>query len=160
MKRVIVYGTFDVLHYGHIRFLKQAKALGDYLIVGLSTDAFNKVKHKQSYFSYNQRKTLLEAIRYVDLIIPENTWEQKISDIKKYEVDVLCMGDDWEGRFDELKKEGVKVVYLKRPRKISSSKIKTDFEKIGYKKAEKVWKIISKGATVNLNKGKEKNEKD
>jgi len=135
MKRVLVYGTFDILHYGHIRFLKQAKAMGDYLIVGLSTDAFNKIKHKKAYFTYEQRKKLLEATRYVDLIIPENTWEQKVSDIKKYEADILCMGEDWKGKFDNLREEGVKVTYLKRPPKISSTKIKTDFENIGRKKA-------------------------
>ena len=134
MKRVIVYGTFDILHYGHIKFLKQAKALGDYLIVGLSTDNFNKIKNKRSYFCYSQRKKLLEAIRYVDLIIPEESWEQKLDDIKKYQVNILCMGDDWKGKFDDLQKEGIRVLYLKRPPKISSSKIKSDFENIGRKK--------------------------
>ena len=76
MKRVITYGTFDLLHYGHIELLKRAKALGDYLIVVLSTDEFNwNEKQKKCYFSYEIRKQLLEAIRYVDLVIPETCWE-------------------------------------------------------------------------------------
>lgn len=113
MKRVITYGTFDVLHYGHINLLKRAKALGDYLIVALSTDEFNSIKHKQSFYTYEQRKLLLEACRYVDLIIPENNWEQKIDDVKKYRADVFVMGDDWKGKFDFLK-DFCEVVYLPR----------------------------------------------
>ena len=104
MKRVITYGTFDLLHYGHINLLRRAKAYGDYLIVALSTDEFNwNEKHKKCYFSYEKRKSLLEAIRYVDLVIPEENWEQKVSDIKEYHVDTFVMGDDWEGKFDFLK---------------------------------------------------------
>ena len=84
MKRVITYGTFDLLHYGHINLLKRAKALGDYLIVALSTDEFNwNEKQKKCYFSYEKRKALLEAIRYVDLVIPEESWEQKKTDVKE-----------------------------------------------------------------------------
>ena len=104
MKRVITYGTFDVLHYGHINLLKRAKALGDYLIVGLSSDKFNKLKNKESYYSYDERKNIIEACRYVDLVIPEENWEQKIEDIQKYQVDIFVMGDDWKGKFDFLKK--------------------------------------------------------
>ena len=124
MKRVITYGTFDLLHYGHINLLKRAKALGDYLIVALSSDEFNAIKGKKSFFPYEQRKTLLEAIRYVDLVIPEDTWEQKISDIKEYHIDVFVMGDDWTGKFDYLKDEGVEVVYLPRTPEISTTEIK------------------------------------
>ena len=95
MKRVITYGTFDLLHYGHIALLKRAKELGDYLIVALSTDEFNKVeKNKVCYFSYEQRKNLLEAIRYVDLVIPEESWEQKRSDVHEYHIDTFVIGDD------------------------------------------------------------------
>lgn len=127
MKRVITYGTFDLLHYGHINLLRRAKALGDYLIVGLSTDEFNwQGKHKKTYFSYQERKQLLEAIRYVDLVIPEKNWKQKKKDILEYKIDTFVMGDDWKGKFDFLKKEGVDIVYLPRTPEISSSKIKRD----------------------------------
>jgi len=101
MKRVITYGTFDLLHYGHINLLRRARQLGDYLIVGLSTDEFNwNEKQKKCYFSYEKRKQLLEAIRYVDLVIPEENWEQKRTDVKEYHVDTFVMGDDWKGKFD------------------------------------------------------------
>ena len=127
MKRVITYGTFDLLHYGHINLLKRAKALGDYLIVVVSSDEFNwKEKHKKTYFSYEQRKQLLEAVRYVDLVIPEENWQQKRSDMHEYHIDTFVMGDDWKGKFDFLKEEGVEVVYLPRTPEISSSQIKRD----------------------------------
>ena len=127
MKRVITYGTFDLLHYGHIELLKRAKALGDYLIVALSTDEFNSVeKNKHCYFSYEQRKSLLEAIRYVDLVIPEENWEQKVTDAHEYHIATFVIGDDWEGKFDFLKDEGVEVVYLPRTPEISSTQIKKD----------------------------------
>ena len=127
MKRVITYGTFDLLHYGHINLLKRAKALGDYLIVGLSTNEFNRLeKNKECYFDYEERKSLLEAIRYVDLVIPEENWDQKISDIEKYHVDVFVIGDDWQGKFDYLTDFGIEVVYLSRTKEISTTKIKND----------------------------------
>lgn len=129
MKRVITYGTFDLLHYGHINLLKRAKDLGDYLIVGLSTDEFNLQKDKISYFDYQQRKILLESIRYVDLVIPEISWEQKREDVKKYYADIFVIGDDWEGKFDFLKDEGVEVVYLSRTEEISTTQIKEDLNK-------------------------------
>lgn len=129
MKRVITYGTFDLLHYGHINLLKRAKALGDYLIVALSTDEFNlNEKQKKSYFTYEERKSLLEAIRYVDLVIPETSWAQKITDINEYYIDIFTIGKDWEGKFDFLK-EKCKVVYLPRTPEISTSKIKNDLNK-------------------------------
>lgn len=104
MKKVITYGTFDLLHYGHINLLKRAKMLGDYLIVGLSTDCFNqKEKKKQTYFSYEKRKMLLESLRYVDLVIPEFSWDQKVSDITEFKVNIFAIGNDWEGKFDFLK---------------------------------------------------------
>lgn len=127
MKRVITYGTFDLLHYGHINLLRRAKALGDYLIVVISSDEFNwNEKHKKCYFTYEQRKALVEAIRYVDLVIPEESWNQKRSDMHEYHVDTFVMGDDWKGKFDFLKEEGVEVVYLPRTPEISSSQIKKD----------------------------------
>lgn len=125
MRKVITYGTFDMLHYGHINLLRRAKELGDYLIVALSTDEFNLQKGKKCYFSYEQRRLLLEAIRYVDLVIPENTWEQKISDVKEFKVDVFCMGNDWAGKFDFLK-DYCEVVYFERTPEISTTKIKDD----------------------------------
>lgn len=123
MKRVITYGTYDLLHYGHIELLRRARALGDYLIVALSTDEFNAGKGKKSYFSFEERRRMLEAIRHVDLVIPENTWEQKSEDIKLYHVDTFVIGDDWTGKFDELK-ELCEVVYLERTPEISTTQIK------------------------------------
>lgn len=126
MKRVITYGTFDLLHYGHINLLRRAKALGDYLVVVLSSDEFNwNEKQKKCYFSYAERKSLLEAIRYVDLVIPENNWEQKINDVQEYHIDTFVMGDDWEGKFDFLK-EYCEVVYLPRTPEISTTQIKKE----------------------------------
>lgn len=134
MKRVLTYGTFDLLHYGHIRLLKRAKELGDFLIVALSTDEFNDIKGKKSYHDYETRKKMLEAIRYVDLVIPENTWEQKADDVKDYKIDVVVMGSDWAGsdKFDYLK-EFCEVKYLDRTEGISTTKIKED---LGIKDSE------------------------
>ena len=130
MKKVITYGTFDLLHYGHINLLRRAKSLGDYLIVGLSTDEFNnKEKNKECYFDFENRKLLLDAVRYVDLVVPEKNWKQKISDIQKYNIDVFVIGDDWKGKFDYLKDFGVEVVYLPRTKEISTSKIKNDLNR-------------------------------
>ena len=126
MKRVITYGTFDLIHYGHINLLKRAKELGDYLIVALSTDEVNwNEKRKKCYFSYQKRQQLLEAVRYVDLVIPEESWEQKATDVQLYKVDTFVMGDDWAGKFDFLK-EYCDVVYLPRTPEISTTQIKTD----------------------------------
>ena len=123
MKRIITYGTYDVIHFGHINLLKSARELGDYLIVGLSSDEFNAMKNKKSYYSYGQRKFLLESCRYVDMIIPENNWEQKINDIKKYNINIFVMGDDWKGKFDFLK-DYCEVVYLPRTPDVSSTQTK------------------------------------
>ena len=129
MKKVITYGTFDLLHYGHINLLRRAKELGDYLIVALSTDEFNwNQKHKKCYFSYEERKQLLEAIRYVDLVIPEECWKQKSEDIKEFKIDTFVMGNDWEGKFDFLK-DYCDVVYLLRTPDISTTQIKDDLGK-------------------------------
>ena len=129
MNRILTYGTFDLLHYGHIRILKRAKELGDYLVVALSTDEFNATKGKKAYHSYETRKKMLEAIRYVDLVIPENNWEQKIQDIKDYKIDVVVMGDDWAGsdKFDYLK-EYCEVKFLERTPGVSTTMIKNDLQ--------------------------------
>ncbi|SHH81077.1 glycerol-3-phosphate cytidylyltransferase [Clostridium grantii] len=127
MKRIITYGTFDLLHYGHINLLKRAKKQGDYLIVALSSDEFNEMKGKKCYFSFEERKKLLESIRYVDLVIEETNWEQKIHDAKEYRVEKLVMGNDWEGKFDYMK-EYCEVVYLPRTPEISTTKIKNELK--------------------------------
>ena len=123
MKRILTYGTFDLLHYGHIEILRRAKALGDYLIVVLSSDKFNEIKNKKSYYNYEQRKKILEACRYVDLVIPEENWEQKVNDIQKYQADIFVMGDDWLGKFDFLKKY-CEVIYLPRTPDVCSTETK------------------------------------
>ena len=127
MKRILTYGTFDLLHFGHIEILRRAKALGDYLVVAVSTDEFNAIKNKKAYHDYATRKKMLEAVRYVDLVIPEKDWDQKRDDVKKYEIDTVVMGSDWEGNenFEKLK-DLCEVVYLPRTDNISTTKIKSD----------------------------------
>ena len=136
MKRILTYGTYDLLHYGHIRLLQRAKALGDYLIVAVSTEEFNELKGKKTYHNYETRKKMLEAIRYVDLVIPEENWEQKINDVREYHVDTVVMGSDWAGsdKFEYLN-EYCEVVYLDRTEGISGTKIKQDL-KLGEPKKE------------------------
>lgn len=128
MKKVITCGTFDLLHYGHINLLQRAKALGDYLIVAVSSDEFNRQKGKVCYFSYEERKCMVEALRCVDLVIPEECWDQKISDVKEFRVDTFVMGDDWRGKFDFLQ-DFCEVTYLPRTPEISTTKIKQDMSK-------------------------------
>ncbi len=125
MKKVITYGTFDLLHVGHINLLRRAKEMGDYLLVVLSTDEFNAGKHKEAYHCYEDRKIILEAIKYVDEVIPEVSWDQKIKDVVDNNIDVFVMGNDWEGKFDFLK-DYCEVVYLPRTEGISTTKIKND----------------------------------
>ncbi len=122
--RVLTYGTFDTMHWGHINILKRAKLLGDELYVGISSDSFNKAKGKVSFHDEITRKEMVDSIKYVDESFMENSWEQKVSDIKEYNIDIFVMGDDWQGRFDFLKDEGVKVIYLPRTKTISSTEIK------------------------------------
>jgi len=130
MKRILTYGTFDLLHHGHIRILQRAKALGDYLVVAVSTDEFNASKGKEAFHDYALRKEILESVRYVDLVIPESSWEQKISDVQRYEIDVVVMGDDWaqSDRFDYLK-DYCELVFLPRTEGISTTDIKADLGK-------------------------------
>lgn len=127
MKKVITYGTFDLLHVGHINTLRRAKEMGDYLLVVLSSDEFNALKGKKAYYSYEDRKTILEAIKYVDEVIPETSWDQKISDVQNNDIDIFVMGHDWTGKFDFLK-DYCEVVYLPRTEGISTSKIKGDLK--------------------------------
>ncbi|MDR1015992.1 MAG: glycerol-3-phosphate cytidylyltransferase [Coriobacteriales bacterium] len=129
MTNVLTYGTFDILHYGHIRLLQRAAALGDHLVVAISTDEFNAVKHKQSYYPYAVRKEMLEAIRYVDEVIPERDWGQKVDDVKRHHIDIVVMGDDWRGdeHFEALKAY-CEVVYLPRTSGISTTQLKGDID--------------------------------
>ena len=129
MKKVITYGTFDLLHWGHINLLKRAKELGDYLIVAISSDEFNALKSKKSFHSFENRKYILEAVQYVDEVISEENWEQKVSDIDLYEVDLFVMGNDWEGKFDFLKTK-CEVVYLERTPGISTSQVKRELASV------------------------------
>jgi len=127
MRRILTYGTFDLLHYGHIRILQRAKAQGDYLVVAVSTDEFNAIKGKKAYHNYETRKKMLEAIRYVDLVIPENDWNQKRNDVIEYKIDEVVMGSDWEGNEKfEILKDLCQVTYLPRTEGISTTKIKKD----------------------------------
>ena len=128
MKKVITYGTYDLLHVGHINLLNRAKSLGDYLIVVLSTEDFNVLKNKRSIISYEDRKKMLENLRCVDMVIPETTWEQKIKDIKDHNINIFTMGDDWKGKFDFLK-EFCEVVYLPRTENVSTTYIKSIIKK-------------------------------
>ena len=123
MRRVLTYGTFDLFHVGHIRLLERARALGDYLVVGLSTDEFNLIKGKNSVFSYAERSAIVSAVRHVDKIIPEDNWDQKVSDVLANEIDVFVIGDDWQGKFDFLKPH-CEVTYLPRTAGISTTYIK------------------------------------
>lgn len=125
LRRVLTYGTFDLLHFGHIRLLQRAAALGDYLIVALSTDEFNVLKGKTSFYPYDVRREMLEAVRYVDLVIPESSWEQKASDVERYCVDVVCMGSDWAGSrpFESLRGK-CDIVYLDRTEGVSTTEVK------------------------------------
>ncbi|ODJ52249.1 glycerol-3-phosphate cytidylyltransferase [Brochothrix thermosphacta] len=127
MKKIITYGTFDLLHWGHVRLLERAKELGDHLTVALSTDEFNLLKHKEAYHSFEHRKYILEAIKYVDEVIPETDWEQKTTDIDLYDIDIFVMGDDWTGKFDFLKNQ-CEVIYLNRTDGISTTSIKKDLK--------------------------------
>ena len=127
-KRIITYGTFDLFHIGHLNLLKRIKTLGDELIVAVSTDAFNETKGKQTVIPYEQRIEIVKAIKYVDHVIPEVNWEQKVEDIKKYEVDTFAIGDDWEGKFDFLK-EHCEVIYLPRTKDISTTGLKHSLNK-------------------------------
>ena len=123
MKTVLTYGTFDLLHYGHINYLKKAKSLGDVLIVGLSSDEFNLEKGKKSFYDFETRKEMLSAIKYVDKIFRQDSFEQKADDIKKYKADILVSSEDWKGKYDYLK-DLCEVIYLDRTPGISTTQIK------------------------------------
>lgn len=127
MRKVITYGTFDLFHVGHLNILKRAKAQGDYLVVAVSSDAFNAGKGKKAYYSQEDRMEILKAIKYVDEVILEESWDQKIRDVKEHDIDVFVMGDDWKGKFDFLK-EYCEVVYLPRTEGISTTQLKDEIK--------------------------------
>lgn len=128
MKKVITYGTYDLFHIGHLNLLKRAKALGDYLVVAISSDEFNAGKNKKCVYPLAQRMAIVEAIKYVDEVIVENCWEQKVPDIKAHDIDIFVMGHDWKGKFDYLK-DYCEVIYLPRTEGISTTLLKNRFNK-------------------------------
>ena len=143
MKTVLTYGTFDLFHIGHVRLLRRVRSMGDRLIVGCSTDEFNDRKGKKAFFSFPDRKEILEACKYVDLVIPEATWEQKASDILEHQVSILAMGNDWEGRFDELEKEvGVTVTYISRTPGVSTTSVKDVLSSLNAEKKANIRKHV------------------
>ncbi|EGR1835810.1 glycerol-3-phosphate cytidylyltransferase [Vibrio cholerae] len=137
MRVIITYGTFDLFHVGHARLLQRLKAMGDKLVVGLSSDEFNLKKGKKSFFSYEERKEILLSTKYVDEVFMESKWEQKINDIVSYNADIFAIGDDWKGKFDFLS-EYCDVVYLERTDNISTTQIKSGLEKITNKDIEQL----------------------
>jgi glycerol-3-phosphate cytidylyltransferase len=130
MKTIITYGTFDILHVGQINLLRRARALGDRLVVGVSTDEFNRGKHKSSLLNYENRKIVLESIRYVDEVFPEASWDQKKDDIERYGASIFVMGDDWAGKFDFLARY-CEIHYLARTPEISTTDIKLSLPAMG-----------------------------
>jgi glycerol-3-phosphate cytidylyltransferase len=134
-KTILTYGTFDLFHIGHLKLLQRLKSLGDELIVAVSTDQFNDIKGKKTIIPYEQRAEIVKHITFVDMVIPENDWEQKITDIKKHNVDVFAMGHDWDGKFDFLK-EYCEVIYLNRTEGISSTQLKNTLKSFSVSKDE------------------------
>jgi len=143
-KTVIAYGTFDMFHIGHLRLLQRLADLGDKLIVAVSADEFNELKDKSVLIPYEQRAEIVRNIKCVDMVIPENTWEQKVDDIKEYDVDIFAIGADWVGKFDFLK-EHCEVVYLERTKNISTTQLKkslTNFLSIPKEDILNAFKVI------------------
>lgn len=127
-KTIITYGTFDMFHVGHLNLLRRLSEMADRVIVGVSTDEFNAGKGKKVLIPYEQRADIVSAIQYVDLVIPEKSWEQKLSDVKKHQVDIFAIGKDWEGKFDFLS-DLCEVVYLDRTESISTTDLKRSLKR-------------------------------
>lgn len=141
MKTVITYGTFDIFHVGHLRLLQRARALGDRLVVGVSTDEFNATKGKKSVFSYEERAQILASVRYVDEVFPESNWGQKREDIARFKASVFVMGDDWKGKFDDLS-DLAEVVYLPRTPAISTTEVKKSLRALSSKQIEELRQVL------------------
>lgn len=124
-KIVLTYGTFDMFHIGHLNLLNRLKNLGSKLLVAVSTDEFNALKGKKTLIPFEQRALIVQNIKCVDMVIAEDSWEQKIEDVKKYNIDIFAMGDDWEGKFDFLK-DYCEVIYLPRTENISTTQLKLE----------------------------------
>lgn len=123
MRKIITFGTFDVFHVGHINILERARTMGDYLIVGVSSDALNfSKKNRYPIYSEVDRVKIISAMRFVDEVFIEESLDLKLDYIKKYNADILVMGDDWQGRFDWVK-SACEVVYLPRTPSISTTEI-------------------------------------
>lgn len=144
-RTILTYGTFDLFHIGHLRILERARSLGDRLVVGVSTDTFNAKKGKKSVIPFEHRRDIVGALRCVDLVIPEEDWEQKVDDIRRHEVRVFAMGDDWQGRFDFLSKF-CEVCYLSRTPEISTTLIRTDLEPERMDHLEAIRREVESGA--------------
>lgn len=140
-KTVITYGTFDMFHIGHLRLIRRLQEQGDRVIVAVSTDEFNLEKGKQVVIPFNQRVEIVSAISGVDLVIAESSWEQKITDIERYSVDVFAIGDDWVGKFDFLKSY-CEVVYLSRTVGVSTTELKSSLKNILSVPKEEVLKAL------------------
>lgn len=140
-KTVITYGTFDLFHIGHLRLLQRLKALGNRVIVGVSTDEFNLGKGKKCLIPYDQRAEIVSNLRQVDMVIPESSWEQKEQDIVTYGVDVFAMGSDWKGKFDYLD-EYCEVVYLERTEGVSTTEIKNMLSTLDSKRIHEIQKAL------------------
>lgn len=120
---ILTYGTFDLFHVGHLRLLRRLADLGDRLIVACSTDEFNQGKGKMTAIPFKHRVEILEGCRYVDQVIAEENWDQKRSDVQRYNVDLFAMGNDWKGKFDFLG-DLCDVLYLPRTENISTTELK------------------------------------
>ena len=137
MKTILTYGTFDLFHIGHVRLLKRLSELGDRLVVGISSDEFNELKGKKSFFSYAERAEIISACKYVDEVFPEHNWEQKVSDVKRVGADIFAIGDDWNGQFDFLS-DYCEVVYLPRTENISTTDIKKTLSSLNKSDLDKI----------------------
>lgn len=140
-KVVITYGTFDLFHIGHLRLLERARALGDSLIVGVSTDEFNAVKGKKTFIDFCHRFEIVRSLRCVDAAFPETCWEQKQTDVARYKADIFAMGSDWTGKFDFLKDQ-CEVVYLPRTEGISSTELRAKLAAQGAIQVQKIDKAL------------------
>ncbi|NVK55259.1 MAG: adenylyltransferase/cytidyltransferase family protein [Alteromonadaceae bacterium] len=142
MKTIVTYGTFDLYHVGHVRLLKRLKALGDRLVVGLSTDEFNQVKKKKVIIPFAERKEILLSCQYVDDVFPENCWEQKREDLLREKADIFAIGDDWAGKFDDLG-DIAEVLYLPRTKDISTTELKTVLSELSREKVQEIRNVSS-----------------